>query len=225
MQVRLLYKTKIMKKISLAIVDDHKLIRQMLARMFADHASIEVTGEGKTLQEAIEMIKSKRPDIVLLDINLEQESGFDAVPLIRKFSPGTRIIAMSMHKLPRYAKKMIQLGAKAYVTKNSSQEEIVKAVEEVMKGNVYICTEIKDIIAGQVTNAESEEPGIKDLSFREIEIIKLMKDGLSSREISLQLKIAIRTVEVHRHNILKKLQLKNTASLLNFINNSDLIFL
>ncbi len=193
--------------------------------MFADNADVEVTGEAGTLNETIDMIKDKRPDIVLLDINLAKESGLDAVPLIRKFSPGTRIIAASMHSQPAYARKMLKLGAKGYVTKNSSCEEMITAIEEVMKGNSYVCKEIKNISAHQVINLHPEEPGIKDLSFREIEIIKLMKNGLASQVIALELKIAVRTVETHRHNILKKLKLKNTASLINFINNTDIGFM
>jgi two-component system, NarL family, invasion response regulator UvrY len=214
-----------MKKISLAIIDDHKLIRQMWAVMLAGNADINVTGEAATLDEGIEMIKDKRPDIVLLDINLAKESGMDAVPLIRKFSPGTKIIAASMHNRPAYAKKMLQLGAKGYVTKNSPCEEMITAIEEVMKGNIYVCEEIKNISAEEFVNLDMEEPGIKDLSFREIEVVKLMKEGLASKAIALHLGIAIRTVEVHRHNVLKKLQLKNTASLINFINSGDLTFL
>ena len=171
------------------------------------------------------MIKEKRPDIVLLDINLGKESGMDAVPLIRKFSPGTRIIGASMHNQPAYTKKMLQLGARGYVTKNSPYQEIVTAMEEVMKGNIYVCEEMRIILAEQQINPDTYEPHIKDLSLREIEIIKLIKSGLASKEIAEQLKIALRTVEVHRHNILKKLKLKNTASLINFINNSELTFL
>lgn len=213
-----------MKKNSLVIVDDHRLIRQMWAAMFADIADIEVTGEAGSLDGAVEMIKDKKPDIVLLDINLGKESGMDAVPLIRKFSPGTRIIAASMHNQPAYVKKMLQLGAKGYITKNSPFQEMLTAIEEVMKGNVYVCEEIKNISAEELINLDTAETDIKDLSFREIEVIRLMKDGLASKAIALQLNIAIRTVEVHRHNILKKLQLKNTASLINFINSSDLTF-
>lgn len=211
-----------MKKISVVIVDDHKLIRQMWEIMFAVNNEIEITGESATVDGAIEMIKLKRPDIVFLDINLAQGSGLDAVPLIRKFSPGTKIIAVSMHSQPAYAKKMLQLGARAYVTKNSPQEEIFKAIEEVMAGRIYVCAEIKNVLAEQVLNDEPASPIKKDLSFREIGIVKLIKDGLSSKEISLQLHIATRTVEVHRHNILKKLKLKNTASLINYINTTDL---
>jgi two-component system, NarL family, invasion response regulator UvrY len=213
-----------MKKISIAIVDDHKLIRQMWSTMLASNREIEITGESGGMDEAIEMIRAKRPDIVLLDINLVQGSGLDAVPLIRKFSPGTRIIAVSMHNEPAYVKKMMRLGAKAYVTKNSSHEEMFKAIDEVMAGRIYLCAEMKNILADKALQSEIHEPSVRDLSLREIEIIKLIKAGQSSKEISSGLEIATRTVEVHRHNILKKLKLKNTAALINYINTTDLSF-
>ena len=214
-----------MKKITIAVVDDHKLIRQMWANLFAGKSDIEIIGESGTYDEAIEMVKIKRPDILLLDINLHEASGLDAVPVIRKYSPGTRIIAVSMHSEPAYVKKMLHLGARGYVTKNSSQEEVLKAVEEVMKGEVYVCTEIRGILSDLQLKEEPEKQDTKNLSFREIEIIKCIKEGLSSKEIGTTLNIATRTVEVHRHNILKKLKLKNTASLISFIHASNLAFI
>ena len=213
-----------MEKITVAVVDDHKLIRQMWIQMFAGSDEIEITGECGTFDEIIELIKIKRPDILLLDINLQEASGMDAVPFIRKFSPGTRIIAVSMHNQPAYAKKMLQLGAKGYVTKNSGYEEIFKAIETVMKGGIYLCEEIKNILASHFMNCEPALHNTNDLSMREIEIVKLIKEGLSSKEISSDLNISARTVEVHRHNILKKLNLKNTVSLINYINTTDLNF-
>ena len=129
-----------------------------------------------------------------------------------------------MHNQPAYVKKMIQLGAKGYVTKNSSHEEMFKAIGEVMNGRIFICAEIKNILSDQALHSELNEPAVKHLSLREIEIIKLIKEGQSSKEISSTLKIATRTVDVHRHNILKKLKLKNTASLINYINTTDLSF-
>lgn len=209
-----------MKKTTIVVVDDHKLIREMWTRMFIEKTEIEIAGEAGELDEAIELIKVVRPDIVLLDINLFDKSGLDAVPQIRKYSPGTRIIAVSMHNQPAYAKKMLQLGASGYVTKNSSHSEIFKAVEEVMNGRKYVCTEIKNILSDQILETETEEGGMKDLSLREIEVIKLINKGYSSKEIAAELNISVRTIEVHRHNILKKLKLKNTASLLSFINNN-----
>lgn len=210
-----------MKKISVFVVDDHKLVREMWSELFSRNNEIEVIGESGDFEEAIKMIKEKRPDIVLLDINLAQASGFDAVPLIRKFAPASLIIAVSMHCQPAYAKKMLQLGAKGYLTKNSSRNEILMAVHEVMAGRKYVCEEIRNIITEQMLN-DDPGSGVENLSLREIEVIRLIKEGNSSKEIASILEISVRTAEVHRHNILKKLQLKNTAALINFINRTDL---
>lgn len=213
-----------MKKISIVVVEDHKLIREMWTTLLAGKPEAVVVGESGEFNDAIEVIRSKRPDVVLLDINLPDASGMDAVPLIRKYVPASKVIAVSMHHQPAYAKKMLQLGAKGYVTKNSSPEEMFNAIDEVMNGNTYICREIKDIISEQALNEDPGKPDIRSLSLREIEIIRCIRDGLSSKEISSRLDISLRTVEVHRHNILKKLKLKNAASLVNFINTTDLSF-
>jgi DNA-binding NarL/FixJ family response regulator len=213
-----------MNKITVAIVEDHQMVREMWSQLFEVRKEIEVVGKSGGFDEAIDMIKAKRPDIVLLDINLPNASGLDAVPLIRKISPGTRIIAVSMHSQPAYAKKMLQMGAKGYVTKNSSHEEMFTAIDTVMGGKNYICNEIKNIISEQALQDEPSGPNTNELSLREIEIIKLLKEGLSSKEIASRLQISARTAEVHRHNILKKLGLKNTASLISFINTTDLSF-
>ena len=218
-------KNILMKKITVVIVDDHKLIREMWTKMFAVNKQIEITGESGTLSEAIEMINMKKPDIVLLDINLPKGSGLDAVPLIRKLSPRTGIIAVSMHNQPAYAKKMLNLGAKGYVTKNSSYKEIFKAIEEVMNGGIYVCAEIKNILSDQQLGDQTNEPDIKSLSSRQIDIIKFTKNGLSSKQIGMELGITTKTVEVHRYNILKKLKFKNTASLISYINTTELSFI
>jgi two-component system invasion response regulator UvrY len=213
-----------MSKITVFIVEDHQMVREMWVHLFIEKKDIEVVGETGNADEAIEQIKSKRPSIVLLDINLPGSSGMELVPLIRKFAPGSKIIAVSMHNQPAYTKKMLQLGAHGYVTKNSSHEEIFLAIETVMKGKTYVCMEIRNILSDQALQDEPSGPDIKELSLREIEIIRLIKDGLSSKEIAARLNISIRTAEVHRHNILKKLGLKNTASLISFINTTDLSF-
>ena len=123
-----------------------------------------------------------------------------------------------MQKFWIYAKKMMQMGAMGYVTKNSPQQELVNAIIEVNKGNKYICAEVKDTLVQQQFENENEGAAINSLSKREMEVIHLLKKGLSSKEIAQQLGVTLKTTEVHRYNILKKLKLKNTASLINFIN-------
>ena len=149
-------------------------------------------------------------------------SGFDATKYIRKIAPLSKIIGVSIHNMPAYAKKMLNLGAMGYITKNSSKDEMINAIIEVTLGNKYICEEVKGILMRRELEGNGITPEMSVLSRRELEVIHLIRDGLSSKEIASQFEIALKTIEVHRYNILKKLKLKNTASLINFINEQGL---
>ena len=212
-----------MDKITILLVDDHKLIRESWSFILNSDSRFQVIGETSNADEAVEIAKTKKPRIVLMDINMTPVNGFDATKLIRKFSPGSKIIGISMHSMPAYARRMLQMGAMGYVTKNSSKDELLMAIVEVNNGKKYICEEVKNILAQQ--ELEEDDNGVPDmnvLSQREIDVVKLIKEGLSSKEIALRLDISLKTVEVHRYNILKKLSLKNTAALVNFINTQGL---
>lgn len=211
-----------MSRITIMIVDDHTLIRETWSFLLGRNEGFEVIAEVGDGQQAIETARDKRPNIVLLDINMSPLNGFDILKMIRKLSPGSKVIAVSMHSQPSYAKKMLRLGARGYITKNSPRQEMIDAIKEVYNGQVYICQEVKNIISVQMLGEDENVPGLNQLSEREIEVINLIRDGLSSKEIASRLNIAIKTVEVHRHNILKKLKVKNTASLINYINASGL---
>lgn len=205
-----------MNKITILITDDHKLIRETWSFILGSDERFEVIAECSNGEEAIELSKRFRPDIILMDINMTPINGVDATKEIRKVSPMSKVIGVSLHSQPSYAKKMLQNGARGYVTKNSSREEMFKAIIEVNNNMRYVCDEVKDILSNQLVN-EDEEPDINCLSARELEIIGFLKKGFSSKEIGADLGITLKTVEVHRHNILKKLKLKNTASLISYI--------
>lgn len=207
-----------MGKITILLVDDHKLIRDSWSFILNSDSRFQVIGETSNADEAVEISKDKKPEIVLMDINMTPVNGFEATKLVRKYSPGSKIIGISMHSMPAYARRMLQLGAMGYVTKNSSKDELLTAIVEVHNGKKYICDEVKNILAQQELEEEGGPPDMNVLSRREIEIVQLIKEGLSSKEIALRLDISLKTVEVHRYNILKKLSLKNTAALVNFIN-------
>lgn len=204
------------------IVDDHTLIRETWSFLLGRDEKFEVIAEVGDGQRAIEIARDKRPNIVLLDINMAPLNGFDVLKMIRKLSPGSKVIAVSMHSQPAYAKKMLRLGARGYVTKNSPRQEMVDAIMDVTAGNIYICQEVKNILSEQMLGEDEGTAGLNQLSEREIEVINQIRDGLSSKEIADRLGISIKTVEVHRHNILKKLKVKNTASLINYINSTGL---
>jgi DNA-binding NarL/FixJ family response regulator len=210
-----------MEKINVLIADDHKLIRETWSYILNSDSRFQVIAECGDSEQAVEVTKQKRPHIVLMDINILPISGFEATERIKKVSPDTKVIGVSMHSQPAYAKKMLQIGARGYVTKNSSKEEMIKAILEVNEGSKYICDEIKNNISELVLEENKDVPNVNALTEREIQIINLIKEGQSSKEIASTLNISLKTVEVHRHNVLKKLKLKNSASLVNFINQSS----
>jgi DNA-binding NarL/FixJ family response regulator len=213
-----------MEKITILIADDHTLVRETWSFIFNTDPRFSVVAESGSGEEAVELAKKLRPNVVIMDINLPGINGIEATQLIRKYSPGTRILGVSLHTQPTYARKMIQKGAMGYVTKNSSRDEMFKAIMEIQSGKKYICEEIKNILSEQVISGEDQQSGLNSLSQREIEIIAFIKKGYSSKEIADALSISVKTVEVHRYNVLKKLNLKNAAALVNFINNSQLDF-
>ncbi|MBD0332508.1 MAG: response regulator transcription factor [Chitinophagaceae bacterium] len=211
-----------MDKITILIADDHTLVRETWSFILNTDSRFQVIAESRTGEEAVELAKKLRPNVAIMDINLPGMNGIEATQQIRKYSPGTRILGVSLHTQPTYARKMMQKGAMGYVTKNSSREEMFKAILEINNGKKYICDEIKNILSEQVIQGDDVQTGLNSLSQREIEIITFIKKGYSSKEIADALNISVKTVEVHRYNILKKLNLRNAAALVNFINNSEL---
>lgn len=207
-----------MEKITILIADDHKLIRETWKFLLESDNRFTIVGIADSGKVAVELAANLRPKVVLLDINMQEMNGFDATKLIRKCAPGTRVIGLSMHSMPAFAKKMLKLGAAGYVTKNSSKQELIQAILDVSEGKTYICDEVKSIIVTMEITPTEAQPDINVLSKRELEVVSFITRGLSSKEISSELNLALKTVEVHRYNILKKLSLPNTASLVSFAN-------
>jgi DNA-binding NarL/FixJ family response regulator len=207
------------KKIRIIIADDHLLIAETwatLINMDPDFEVVKVYDNTKTMIDEITEIK---PDIAILDININPFSGIEATKMIKKLAPGTKIIGVSMHNQPSFAKKMLRNGAMGYVTKNSTKIEMYDAIRTVMKGDKYICAEIQKNITNQML-VDDDDNKLSTLTEREIEIIKLIKNGSTNKEIAEQLFLSPRTVETHRARILKKLDLKNSLSLVKYINDS-----
>ena len=209
-----------MKKVTIMIVDDHTLIRETWSFLLGKNENFDVVAECGDGERAIELARDKRPDVVLLDINMAPMSGFDVLKMIRKYSPGSKIIGVSMHSQPAYAKKMLRLGAKGYVTKTSPRDELIETINEVTKGNIHVCQEVKKALAAQLVKDNDSIPDINSLSERELQVLALLSAGQSSKEIASELGIALKTVEVHRCHILGKMKSKNTTSLIRYINSN-----
>ena len=208
-----------MQPIKIFIVDDHTLLREAFKMALSSNPDFSIIGEAGDGEKAVELVPRLRPDVIMMDINLPGINGIEATKQIRRMLPGAKVLGISLHTQPSYARKMMKAGAYGYVTKNSSKNEMFKAITEVYGGRKYVCDEIKNILSRYITAEDEQKAKIDSLSLREIEVIKYIKEGGSSKEIAQDLFVSVKTIEVHRYNILKKLKLKNTASLVNFINN------
>ena len=213
-----------MNKIRIIIADYHKLVREVWASYLNSEGIFDVVATTGEADRAIELAISHKPDVILMDTNLDSGSAVEATKKLMTLGLKTKVIGVSGYSLPSSAKKILHAGALGYITKNSSKEELIKAIQEVSRGNRFICAEVIGILSDELLDGREKDPGISQLTEREFEIIQLVKVGKSSREIALLLNIALKTVEAHRHAVLKKLKLPNTAALVNFIHSWEKVY-
>ena len=206
------------EKISILIAEDHTLVREAWSFMFNIDERFKVVAQCSNGEDAIEKTRLYNPQIIIMDINLPGISGLETVKQIMKYSPGSKILAASQHLHEGYVSGMLAAGAKGYITKTSDMEEMFIAIMEIYNGGTYVCKEIKNKLAEQMFYSNEDKAKQAKLSKREIAIVDLIRQGVSSKEMAQSLNIAKRTVEVHRYNILKKLNMKNSPALVNYIN-------
>jgi len=206
-------------KVRVLIADSLRLSRESWTFLLNSDQRFMVVGECDTPEKVLELTAEKLPDIILMGLNAPITAVLNTITTIGQQHPESNIIAIDTICHSHYVKKMMKAGAKGYVTRNSSSEEMLNAILEVSRGARYICDEVKTLISYQLLVGESteNEPNVGAITNREMEIINKIKEGYSSKQIAGTLLISYRTVEVHRHNILRKLKIKNTAGLINFI--------
>lgn len=207
-----------MKQITILLTDDHTLVREAWQCTLNSDPRFKIIAEASSAEEAVELASKLHPDIIVMDINLPGMNGIEAVKRLRQNAPGSKILGVSLHTQPAYARRMMQEGAMGYLTKSSSKEELFKSILEIKNERKYVCWEIKNKLSEQLLFGEDTSP-YRTLSSRERSIVSYLKNGNSSKEIADAENISVKTVEVYRHRILKKLNLKNTAAVVNFLHN------
>ncbi len=216
------------QKKKIFIADDHQLFIDGLRLIFAQNAHYEISGYGSSGIAIIDFIKQQPVDIVITDINMPGMNGIEATEKIKAINPDIKVIAVSMVNDYASVHKMLQSGADGYVLKNAGADELIKALDFAEGGDVFINKEIADILLKGIRfNQSAEAKRIiavrEDLTQREKEILTLIIKGFSNQQIADQLFISIPTVKTHRSNILAKCDVKNTASLVRFVMENDLL--
>jgi DNA-binding NarL/FixJ family response regulator len=202
-----------MHKNRLAIIDDHAVVIDVLKSMLCTFPEIEVVYTTQNGKELLQNLYTVLPDVLLLDIQMPEIDGIDLCKQAIKLRAETKIIAFSSFDDSNYVKQIFRAGAKGYLLKNSAKQIIVHAIQSVMQGEEFMDDAIKNILLQESITGHRRSIFEVPLTKREIEILKLIAEGLSSQAIANKLFISLRTVETHRLNINQKLDVKNTAGL------------
>lgn len=215
-----------MESIKILIADDHKMFREGLSELLNKEHDIKVVKDVGNDIEIREALKSQTIDLILMDIDMGDTNGIDMTSEVVKSHPDTKVLALSMHGEKNYIVKMLEAGAKGYILKNAGKEEMINAIHTVAKGDTYFSNQVSVKILEHLTNPSAvkrKKIGDTPLTDREIEVLRLIADEYSNPEIAEKLFISVRTVDTHRRNLLDKLMVKNTAGLVKYAIQKNLL--
>jgi two-component system response regulator NreC len=198
--------------VKILIADDHKIMRDGLRLLLKNEKGMDVVAEAQNGHETVQLAEQLRPDIIIMDISMDDLNGIDATRQITGKGLGCRVIALSMHADKRFVAGMFEAGAMGYLLKDCAYDELVKAIQQVLSGHTYLCSMISGVVIRDYVQRlrKSKSPL---LSLREKEILQLLAEGHNTKEIAGRLKVSTKTVETHRQNIMNKLNIFNIAEL------------
>ncbi len=205
-------------KMRILLIDDHPLFREGLKAIIARNTGYEVVGEAGTAGQGLQMVRELKPDLLLIDLSLPDQSGIELIRDICHFSPEIRMMVVSMHSKIDYIVKAFQCGATGYLVKESASEMLMQGIECVLKGDYYMDPSVshqvvKKLAALSSKNAVVNTSGYDALTIREQEVLVMLAEGLSAKQIADKLFISPKTAENHRSNIMRKLELHSAIDL------------
>lgn len=213
--------------IRILLVDDHKIVRDGIISLLQDESRYDIVGQAENGIEALDKIEKLTPDLVLLDINMPIMDGLECARQITEKFPGVKILTLTMLNEQEHIKNMLSAGAGGYLLKNSGKEELITAINTVMEGETYFSEEVKNLIMMDMIkkrNAAGKIAGeLIPLTPRELDVLELIIDEYTNQEIADKLFISVRTVDAHRRNLLEKTGSRNTAGLVKFTIENNLV--
>ena len=208
-----------MSKIRVLLTDDHTLFRQGIRTLLALEPDMEVAGEAGSASEAVNLARQTRPDVVLMDIGMAGMSSFEATRQIRKERPDTRVVFLSMYDDEDYLAECVDMGANGYILKESPADQLVTAIREVHRGGSYLSPRLLTRLVDDFRmqgNGPARQPRFGTLTKREREILKMLAEGKSVKEIASEFDLSVKTVEAHKFNLMRKLDIHNKAQLVQY---------
>lgn len=208
------------EKIRLILADDHKIIRDGIRSLLQNESRYEIIGEAENGDEAVALVEKLKPHLVIMDINMPVLDGIDATRIITEKYTDTSVLVLTMTSEQEHIKKMIEAGAGGYILKNSGREELISAIDTIVKGRNYFSDEVKNAIMQNMVQKQARNDKIAGepipLTRREKDVLNLILKEFTNYEIAEKLFISVRTVDAHRRNLLEKTGARNTAGLVKF---------
>ncbi|XOV91691.1 MAG: response regulator [Bacteroidota bacterium] len=202
-----------MNKIKIILVEDHPMVRIGLKSLLSGSDHIDIIDEAANGVEAIESIEKESPDIVVSDISMPQMNGLQLAKYIQENHPQIKVLLLTIHMEPEYIIEGFDLGIMGYLPKDSSQEELIEAIDTIQSGGRYMSQKVSEILAQRLIRKDPLNKQNAKLTPREVKILEMLVDGDRNKEIAEKLSISVRTVDTHRTNIMRKLDVNNTAEL------------
>jgi len=205
--------------ITVLLVDDHPVVRKGIGQLITQEPGFQVVGEAESAAQALELIKTRKPDVAVLDLTLKGVSGLELIKEIRNANLPTHLLVVSMHDERVYAERCLRLGANGYVMKEEAAETIVSAIRKVMDGGTYLSERLMSATVNRLVGGKSDQVAggrgamVASLSDRELEVFQLIGRGQTTRFIAEQLGLSVKTVEAHKANIKTKLGLRSAPDL------------
>jgi DNA-binding NarL/FixJ family response regulator len=204
-----------MSGLRILIADDHEVARQGIRSLLESHPGWEVCAEAKDGREAVELATNSKPDIVLLDIGMPNLNGLDAARQILAMSPAIRILILTMHDAEQVVREVLAVGARGFVLKSDAARDLVAAVDALQHRRTFFTTRVTQMVLNGYLHQEKENQSFAKavLTPREREVIQLLAEGKTSKEVAVALKLSVKTAETHRTNLMRKLDLHSVADL------------
>lgn len=197
------------------IVDDHQLVRAGVRRLLEEEKDFEVVGEASEGQQALDMAKELKPDVVLMDITMPGMDGIEATRRLTKTRGGPKVVVLTMHEDEHYGARLLRMGASGYVLKNTPPSELIQAIHAVMNGQRFVSSVMRESLALRFVEGRGDDP-LDRLTNREFQVISRLATGAKNSEIANELQVSVKTIDAHRLNLLAKLGLRNNAELTRF---------
>lgn len=207
-----------MNKLRILVADDHAVLRDGLKALVSAQPDMEIVGEAENGQTTYERAKELMPDVVLMDISMPELNGVQATELLRRDCPRVKILVLTAYKDKGYLDRLLKVGASGFILKLSAAEELIGAIRLVAEGKTYLDPQMVDRIAEGYVRSKTLKGEVRqrELTSREEEVLRLIARGYSNKEISTQLKIAVKTVESHKANLMQKLELRSRTEIVRY---------